>query len=94
MDAVDSLMREKNVQMFLLVSEEKTLKAAAKKAGIAYSHARRLVKCWERAELIVRSPSLHGSKLAFTQTGLALFIAAQDFVTALQTVARKNEVKR
>ena len=87
MDAIGSLMRENNMKLFLSVGETRTLKSAAKSSGVAYSHARRLVKCWEREGFVTRQMlSVHKDQILLTEKGLLLFVVAEDFLKAVKEV--------
>lgn len=66
---IDTLVRMKNVKMYLTIEKFYTVKEAAICAGIAHQHGTRLVRRWRNAGLIERKGSLHGKRYFYTERG-------------------------
>lgn len=62
---MNSLIRTKNIKLFLALEEAATLKQASKDSGLTVQHALRLIKSWLTSEYIVKE----GRKYTLTDKG-------------------------
>jgi len=82
----ETLIRENNVKLYILLSKSKTLRKASQEAEIGYTHARRLVKIWTKLGFLEKRGTLHGVKFIYTQEGLKLFMVMEDLYNGIQDV--------
>lgn len=69
MERFDTLFRQKNIDFFLSLSEQKTSKAAARISKLSPQHGRKLIRAWVRAGWVEKRPTLHGSKYFLAKDG-------------------------
>lgn len=84
MERFSTLVRERNIMLFLSLPEEKTLRAAARRCDIAYKHAQRLVVLWMKAGWMARRPTLHGMRYFYSVEGAAIASVFQDVAVMMR----------
>lgn len=72
MKPFESLFRPENINFFLALESERTVKSAARSAGISVQHAARLLKIWRDCGWVRKEHSLHGDRYRYTVAGVAV----------------------
>ena len=83
MNGVETIVRRKNIDFFLAMSEERTVRDAARRSGLSYQHAKKVLRRWRQCGWVVRQPTLHGMRYAYTVEGAAIASAAREFSMVL-----------
>ena len=72
MKPFESLFRPENINFFLVLESERTVKSAAKSAGISVQHAARLLRIWRDCGWVRKEHSLHGDRYRYSGVGVAV----------------------
>ena len=55
MDYIESFVRKRNIDFFLLIGEDSPISIRAKRVGITQQHAAKLLKVWQKGGLVKRT---------------------------------------